>query len=128
MRRLRILLAIAGLAAISALAFTPAHALCSKTVVVYNAYWCKYCRQVRSLLDGYHVRYKVIEVTEEPGRSMALKRFGDTSVPRTIIGGDVVTGYEPEQIKELLCLTEPSPGQDSEKPLEQQARLTSLND
>ena len=75
-----------------------------KPVVLYNAYWCPYCRQVRALLGHYHIRYQLVEVTAEPGQSMALKRFGDTSVPRTVIGGTVVIGYEPERIKQLLCL------------------------
>src|SRR4029079_7742133 len=95
--------AVLGLALTQA-ASTPAQAVCAKPVVLYNAYWCPYCRQVRALLGSYHIRYQLIEVTAEPGQSMALKRFGDTSVPRTVIGGAVVTGYDPEHIKQLLCL------------------------
>ena len=96
-------------AAVLCLAFTqaasiPAHAVCAKSVVLYNAYWCPYCKKVRALLGSYHIRYQLIEVTAEPGQSMALKRFGDTSVPRTVIGGAVVTGYDPDRIKQLLCL------------------------
>jgi glutaredoxin len=91
------------------LAFThaaaaPAQAACAKSVVLYNAYWCPFCKKVRALLGSYHIRYQLIEVTAEPGQSMALKRFGDTSVPRTVIGGAVVTGYDPDRIKQLLCL------------------------
>jgi glutaredoxin len=82
----------------------PAEAACDKSVVLYNAYWCPFCKKVRALLGSYHIRYQLIEVTAEPGQSMALKRFGDTSVPRTVIGGAVATGYDPERIKQLLCL------------------------
>jgi glutaredoxin len=85
-------------------ASTPAQAVCAKNVVLYNAYWCPFCKKVRALLGQYHIRYQLIEVTAEPGQSMALKRFGDTSVPRTVIGGAVVSGYDPDRIKQLLCL------------------------
>jgi glutaredoxin len=82
----------------------PAEAICAKSVVLYNAYWCPYCRQVRALLGRYHVRYSLVEVTTSSGEAAALRRFGDTSVPRTIIGGTVVSGYDPDRIKQLLCL------------------------
>ena len=85
-------------------ASTPAQAVCAKPVVLYNAYWCPYCRQVRALLGQYHIRYQLIEVTTPQGESQSVRRFGDTSVPRTVIGGTVVVGYEPERIKQLLCL------------------------
>jgi glutaredoxin len=105
-----------GAAVVAAFAFasmlyvasTPAQAACSKSVVLYSAYWCPYCKQVRSLLGRYHIRYQLIEVTTPRGESLSLRQFGDTSVPRTIIGGVVVEGYEPARIKQLLCLTEPA--------------------
>ena len=85
-------------------ASTPAQAVCAKSVVLYNAYWCPYCRQVRALLGQYHIRYQLIEVTTPQGQAQSVKRFGDISVPRTVIGGTVVMGYEPDRIKQLLCL------------------------
>ena len=85
-------------------ASTPAQAACVKTVVLYSAYWCPYCRQVRSLLGRYHIPYKLVEVTSPSGQSLMLRKFGDTGVPRTVIGGTLVLGYEPAQIKQLLCL------------------------
>jgi glutaredoxin len=94
----------APLVVASMLYVTPAEAACGKSVVLYNAYWCPYCRQVRSLLGRYHIRYLLVEATTPRGQSLMLGRFGDTSVPRTIIGGVVVVGYDPERIKQLLCL------------------------
>ncbi len=85
-------------------ASTPAEAACAKTVVLYSAYWCPYCRQVRSLLGRYHIPYKLVEVTSPSGQSLMLRKFGDTGVPRTVIGGTLVLGYEPARIKQLLCL------------------------
>lgn len=104
-KRVRGFLAVAALSlACMQSAFTPAQAVCAKSVVLYNAYWCPYCKQVRALLGRYHIRYQVVEVTTPQGQSLSVKKFGDTSVPRTVIGGTVVMGYDPEQIKQLLCL------------------------
>jgi len=102
------LVAAFAFAATLSIASAPAQAACSKSVVLYSAYWCPYCKQVRSLLGHYHVRYQLVESTTASGQSLMLSKFGDTSVPRTVIGGAVVLGYEPERIKQLLCLTEPS--------------------
>lgn len=85
-------------------ASTPAQAVCAKSVVLYNAYWCPYCKQVRNLLGRYHIGYRLIEVTTPSGEAASLRAFGDTSVPRTVIGGSVVVGYDPARIKRLLCL------------------------
>jgi glutaredoxin len=94
----------AALAVASMLYVTPVEAACGKSVVLYNAYWCPYCRQVRSLLGRYHIRYQLVEATTDSGQSLMLRKFGDTSVPRTIIRGVVVEGYDPARIKQLLCL------------------------
>lgn len=98
-------LAVAALSlACMQVASTPVQAACAKSVVLYNAYWCPYCKQVRALLGRYNIRYQLVEVTTPQGQSLSVKKFGDTSVPRTVIGGTVVMGYEPERIKQLLCL------------------------
>jgi glutaredoxin len=85
-------------------ASTPAQAACAKNVVLYSAYWCPYCKQVRSLLGRYQIPYKLVEVTTSSGQSLMLRKFGDTGVPRTVIGGAVVVGNDPARIKQLLCL------------------------
>ena len=41
----------------------PAEAGCSKSVIIYNASWCPYCRQVRAILARNHIRYSVLDAT-----------------------------------------------------------------
>jgi hypothetical protein len=48
---------------------------------------------VRALLARNHIRYSILDAT--------TKRFGDTSVPRTLIGGVVVEGVDEARIKQL---------------------------
>ena len=79
----------------------PAEAGCSKSVVMYNASWCPYCRQVRAVLARNHIKYSILDATTQQVQAVMLKRFGDTAVPRTIIGGVLVEGVDEARIRQL---------------------------
>jgi len=78
-----------------------AEAGCSKRVVLYNADWCPYCRQVRAILARNNIKYTIRDATTARVQSDMLKRFGDTSVPRTLVGNAVVEGVDEARIKRL---------------------------
>jgi hypothetical protein len=61
----------------------PAEAGCSK----YNASWC--------------LKYSILDATTPQVQAVMLKRFGDTAVPRTIIGGVLVEGVDEARIRQL---------------------------
>jgi glutaredoxin len=90
-------------AAVAALVFlaVPAEAGCSKSVIMYNASWCPYCRQVRAILARNHIRYSILDATTPQVQAVMLKRFSDTAVPRTLIGGVLVEGVDEARIKQL---------------------------
>jgi len=79
----------------------PAQAGCSKRVVLYNASWCPYCRQVRDILARNNIKYTIRDATTGRVQADMIKRFGDTSVPRTLIGSSVVEGPDEARIKKL---------------------------
>jgi glutaredoxin len=83
------------------LATIPAEAGCSKRVILYNASWCPYCRQVRSILARHKIRYTIRDATTAPVQADMVRRFGDTAVPRTLIGGVLVEGVNEARIKQL---------------------------
>jgi glutaredoxin len=93
--------AAAVAAALLSLAPTPADAGCSKSVTMYNASWCPYCRQVRDILARNHIRYSIKDATTARVQADMVRRFGDTGVPRTVIGGVVVEGVDEARIKQL---------------------------
>lgn len=98
----RLRLAVLGLAAaLFCLNTGPAAAGCSKRVVLYNAYWCPYCRQVRAILARNNIRYSIRDATTARVQADMIRRFGDTAVPRTLIGGVVVNGVDEARIKRL---------------------------
>ena len=82
-------------------AAVPAQAGCSKRVVLYNASWCPYCKQVRAILDRNHIQYSVLDATTARVQADMMRRFGDTAVPRTLIGGVLVKGVDEARIKQL---------------------------
>jgi glutaredoxin len=97
----RHLIAAALTAAVLSLAAPPAEAGCSKSVIMYNAYWCPYCKQVRDILARNRIRYSMKDATTARVQADMIRRFGDTSVPRTVIGGVVVEGVDEARIKQL---------------------------
>ena len=80
---------------------SPVYAGCSKRVVLYDASWCPYCRQVRAILARNNIRYIVRDATTPLVQAEMIKRFGDASVPRTVIGRSVVAGVDEARIRRL---------------------------
>jgi glutaredoxin len=78
-----------------------ANAGCGKSVTLYSAWWCPYCKQVRSILAGNNIKYSLLDATTARVQAQMVRRFGDTAVPRTVIGGVVVEGVDEERIKQL---------------------------
>jgi len=91
----------AAVAALLLAAASSANAGCSRSVTMYNAWWCPYCRQVRAILARNHIRYSILDVTSPQVQAIMLRRFGDTAVPRTVIGGVVVEGVDETRITQL---------------------------
>ena len=105
------LVAAAVLAAALLAVPAPAMAGCSKKVVLYDASWCPYCKQVRAVLARNQIRYSIKDATTAQVQAEMLRRFGDTGVPRTVIGGVVVLGVDEKRIKQICRggLTKPPP-------------------
>lgn len=78
-----------------------AEAGCGKSVVLYNADWCPYCRQVRAILARNQIRYSIKDATTARVQAEMIRRFGDTAVPRLLIGSALVTGVDEARIKQL---------------------------
>ena len=96
-----LLCVIVAASALLLLAAAPATAGCSKSVVMYNASWCPYCRQVRAILARNNIKYSIKDATTASVQAEMVRRFGDTAIPRTIIGGTLVEGVDEDRIKQL---------------------------
>lgn len=95
-------LLVAGVMALFlSLATAPAEAGCNTNVTLYSASWCPYCKEVRAILARNNIKYSLLDATTPPVQAVMRKLFGDTSVPRTVIGGVVIEGVDEDRIKEL---------------------------
>ncbi len=103
------LVAAAVAATLLSLAPASAQAGCSKSVILYSASWCPYCKQVRDILARNQIRYTMLDATTAQVQAIMRKRFGDTAVPRTVIGGVVVEGVDEERIKQLCRPSDDAP-------------------
>lgn len=72
-----------------------------KRVVMLAADWCGYCEKLRKDFELADVRYTLVDIDTEQGRR-AMEAVGARGVPVTIVGQDVVYGYDIDAIKSRL--------------------------
>lgn len=74
-------------------------------IILYATDWCPWCRKTRTLLAELGVEYadKDIEKSPEAAREHREKAGPGVGVPVLDIGGTIVRGYDPEQIRELVA-------------------------
>lgn len=111
MRTLGILLVVAiAAAAFRLLDATPAAALHADDprtatgddrVVMLAAEWCGYCRKLRRDFDRARVAYRLLDI-DTPEGARAMQALGARAVPVTVIGQDVVRGYDTHALNERL--------------------------
>ena len=70
-------------------------------IVMLAADWCGYCRKLQAEFEREGVRYRVLDVDEEEG-DRAANALGTRGVPVTIVGQDVIHGYDTAAIKSRL--------------------------
>ena len=62
-------------------------------IVMLAAEWCGYCRKQQGDFERASVRYRVLDV-DTPEGDRAMQAMGVRGVPTTIIGQQVVHGYD----------------------------------
>jgi glutaredoxin-like YruB-family protein len=74
-----------------------------KQVTVYTTPTCSWCTTLKSYLNKSNIRYTEIDVSknEEAARDM-VNRSGQQGVPQTLIGGEMVIGFDKAKINRLL--------------------------
>jgi glutaredoxin len=74
-------------------------------VVVYTTPWCGWCRKTIAWLDEAGVDYENRDIEANPVfRAELLAKTGATSIPMVEIDGQVVRGFSPGRMSELLEL------------------------
>lgn len=70
-------------------------------VVLLAAQWCGYCRRLQGDFARAHVRYRTLDI-DTPEGARALRAVGGRGVPVTIIGQQVIHGYDPAGLDKAL--------------------------
>jgi len=79
----------------------PRHTTGDKRIVMLAAEWCGYCEKLRKDFELANVRYSLIDIDTEAGQR-AMEAVGARGVPVTIIGQDIVYGYNMDEIKDRV--------------------------
>jgi glutaredoxin len=72
-------------------------------VVVYTTSWCGWCRKTLAFLDEQGVDYDNRDIeADDAWREELLEKTGRTSIPVVEIDGQLIRGYDPTRMAELL--------------------------
>jgi len=75
------------------------------TVEVYSTPTCMYCNLLKDFLKEKEVEFTEINVAEdEEKRNYIVEKSGQMGVPVTIIGEEVIVGFNQAKITEALGL------------------------
>ena len=74
----------------------------SERVVLLTTAWCGYCKKLRADLDAAGVSYREWDTERSEVGNQARSRLGGGgTVPVTLVGDDIIYGYQPERIIKL---------------------------
>lgn len=72
-------------------------------IILYTTVTCAFCPAIKKVLDDAGVDYEEIDVSEdEEAFEEMKKKSGQMGVPVTVIGDDVVVGFDKKKILKLL--------------------------
>ena len=74
-----------------------------KQVTVYTTPTCSWCTTLKNYLVKNQVRYTEVDVSrDEEAARLMVERSGQQGVPQTMIGGEMVVGFDKTKINRLL--------------------------
>ena len=72
-------------------------------ITIYTTPACPWCNKVKNLLQEKGVNFKEIDVANNPdGAKEMLELTGQRGVPVTVIGEDVIVGFNRSEFERLL--------------------------
>ena len=73
------------------------------SVVVYTTSWCGWCRKTLAWLDQQGIDYVNKDIERDPDhREELIRKSGRTSIPVVEIDGELIRGYDPGRMGQLL--------------------------
>ena len=76
-----------------------------KNVVIYSTPTCHFCHQVKEFLTENNIEFTDYNVAEDQEkRQEMIQRTGQLGVPVTVIGNEIIIGFNKEKLSELLSI------------------------
>ncbi len=90
---------------------------CGTDVLIFDAWWCVHCKNVKSYLTSRGINYRTIDTTQNKYHwlDVMLVNFGSAGIPVTVIDGrwdgtrlisshSIITGFNPAAMRQALCI------------------------
>lgn len=74
----------------------------SKDIIIYTTDWCPYCNSLRIHLDNYKIPYKEYDTEKSIAGITGMWTLRARGVPVSVIGPNVVYGYDINTINQSL--------------------------
>ncbi|MBP7767040.1 glutaredoxin family protein [Candidatus Saccharibacteria bacterium] len=74
-----------------------------KDIIIYSADWCGFCHAVKKYLDDKGVKYIEKNIEQDPKfAEECVEKSGQMGIPVTIIGNEVIVGFDRPKIDSAL--------------------------
>ena len=74
-----------------------------KPVILYSTPTCSWCRTIKEYFRKNNIKFRDIDVSrDQKAAEEMVKRSGQQGVPQTLIGGQVIVGFDKARIDQLL--------------------------
>ena len=74
-----------------------------KKVIVYSTPECPWCKKTKNLLNELGVGFEDFDVSSDKEKAKEMmKKSGQNGVPVVDVEGEIIVGYNPEKLKEVL--------------------------
>ncbi len=78
-----------------------------KPVTVYSTPSCSWCTKLKNYLKEKNIRYRDVDVSRDQKKMNDLiRKSGQTGVPQTEIGGEMIIGFDKAKINRLLNINQ----------------------
>ena len=72
-----------------------------KSVVMFSAEWCGYCRKARRFFQANGVAFRERDIEKEPAARREYERLGGAGVPLILVGDRRLTGFSEASFRRL---------------------------
>lgn len=72
-------------------------------VVLYATRWCGYCKKTREFFTDNGIRYEERDIEASSNAAAEYQALGSTGVPVVVIDGEMIQGFRPSRMRELLA-------------------------